>query len=200
MASQAPAYAALLAGGVGLVAAIKGGSIREVLAGNNSPIRPLTTAIPSSFGGGSSSAAGASMQTAAFVQSGPGGGVAPSQIPSSHKAAELLQGLGSFDGHQVALWIIPFLRYARSHGWKGSVTSGYRSYAEQARIYNSGVRPAAVPGSSNHEGQAFPRGAIDVTEAAQLSAILERLPGGSLLKWAGSADPVHFSFPHGGGY
>lgn len=29
--------------------------------------------------------------------------------------------------------------------------STYRSYAEQARIYNSGVRPAATPGSSYHQ-------------------------------------------------
>lgn len=200
MASQAPAYGALLLGGVGLVAAIKGESIREVLAGSQSPIRPLTTPLPSTLsssgGGGSAPAA----VTAAYRTSGPGGGVAPKQIPSSHKAAEALHGLGSFDGHQVALWIVPFLTYARAHGWTGHVESGYRSFAEQTRIYNSGVRPAAVPGSSNHEGQAFPRGAVDVTEAAQLSAILAKIPGGSLLKWAGSADPVHFSFPHGGGY
>lgn len=55
MASQAPAYAALLAGGVGLIAAIKGASLRDVIAGKASPIRPLTSAIPSSFGGSGAS-------------------------------------------------------------------------------------------------------------------------------------------------
>lgn len=121
-------------------------------------------------------------------------------LPQTTKEASKLAGLAVFDGQQVCRWIIPYLQYARNHGWKGHVESGYRSEAEQRRIYNSGVRPAAVPGTSNHEGQAFPRGAVDVTEAPQLSAILLKIPGGSLLKWAGSADSVHFSYPHNGGY
>lgn len=125
---------------------------------------------------------------------------APKKVPTTPSAASALHGVGEFDGHQVALWIIPYLVYARAHGWTGHVESGYRSEAEQREIYDSGVRPAAVPGTSNHEGKVFPRGAVDVTEAAQLSSILEHMPGGSLLKWAGSADPVHFSYPHDGGY
>jgi hypothetical protein len=80
------------------------------------------------------------------------------------------------------------------------VTSGYRSRAEQARIYNSGVRPAARPGTSNHEGTQFPRGAIDVSDAAALARILGRSPYRNRLRWAGSKDPVHFSHPHNGGY
>lgn len=108
------------------------------------------------------------------------------------------KGVTRFDGKPVAKWIARELRYARAHGWKGSVNSGYRSFAEQKRIYNSGVRPAAKPGTSNHEGTQFPRGAVDVSDAAQLSQILRRK--GSKLKWAGSKDPVHFSAPHGGSY
>lgn len=111
-----------------------------------------------------------------------------------------VKGVGRFDGKPVALWIIPILTYARAHGWKGHVDSGFRSFAEQTAIYNSGVRPAATPGHSNHEGDAFPRGAVDVTEAAQLSQILQASPFRKLLIWAGSQDPPHFSFPHGGGY
>jgi D-alanyl-D-alanine carboxypeptidase len=125
---------------------------------------------------------------------------APKNVPHTPAEASKLSGLSVYDGHQVARWIVPFLAYARQHGWKGHVESGYRSEAEQRRIYNSGVRPAAVPGTSNHEGKAFPRGAVDVTEASQLSMILKAMPGGSLLKWAESADPVHFSYPHDGGY
>ena len=124
----------------------------------------------------------------------------PKNVPHTPAEASKLGGLSVFDGHQVARWIIPYLAYARQHGWKGHVESGYRSEAEQRRIYDSGVRPAAVPGTSNHEGKSFPRGAVDVTEAAQLSEILKKMPGGSLLKWAESADPVHFSYPHDGGY
>jgi len=110
------------------------------------------------------------------------------------------KGLVNFEGKPVAAWIAKELRWARAHGWKGTVNSGHRSYAEQARIYASGVRPAAKPGTSNHEGDAFPRGAVDVSNAAQLSAILSKKPGGSPLKWAGSKDPIHFSHPHGGSY
>lgn len=115
------------------------------------------------------------------------------------------KGVATFDGKPVALWIIPILKYAQAHGWTGTVTSGYRTDAQQTAIYDSGTRPAAVPRSlggsgSNHEGDQFPAGAVDVTDASQLSAILAASPFGHLLVWAGSKDPVHFSFPHAGGY
>jgi hypothetical protein len=103
-------------------------------------------------------------------------------------------------GKPVAAWIEPILNYARKHGWGGSVSSGWRSYAAQAAIYNSGVRPAALPGTSNHEQTRYPGGAVDVTDAAQLSAVLMRSPYGQTLVWAGAKDPVHFSHPHGGSY
>lgn len=109
-------------------------------------------------------------------------------------------GVSDFEGTKVAAWIAPALTYARKHGWTGKVNSGYRSFADQTRIYNSGVRPAAKPGTSNHEGTAFPRGAIDVSDAAQLSAILQASPFAKKLVYAGAKDPVHFSHPHGGSY
>lgn len=114
--------------------------------------------------------------------------------------SQLPKGTSHFEGKTVAAWIAPALAYARKHGWKGSVTSGFRSFADQTRIYNSGVRPAAKPGTSNHEGAEFPRGAVDVSDAAQLSAILQKSPYGKLLQWAGPKDPVHFSHPHDGSY
>jgi hypothetical protein len=112
-------------------------------------------------------------------------------------------GIVMMDGKPVPAWIAAELKWARAHGWKGTVSSGVRTDAEQTRIYKSGVRPAAVPKSmggkgSNHEGSVFPLGAVDVTEAPQLAALLEKR--GSPLKWAGSKDSVHFSHPHGGGY
>jgi hypothetical protein len=109
-------------------------------------------------------------------------------------------GVAKFEGKQVADWIAPILQYARKQGWKGSVNSGYRSKAEQTRIYNSGVRPAAKPGTSNHEFSGFPGGAVDVSDAASLSQILARSPYRKKLRWAGAKDPVHFSHPHGGSY
>ncbi len=118
----------------------------------------------------------------------------------THLGAALPKGLTQFGGKQVAAWIEPILKYAQAHGWKGGVSSGYRSKAEQERIYNSGVRPAAVPGTSNHEGTEFPRGAVDVSEAQQLSNILKGSPYAGTLVWAGGKDPVHFSHPHNGSY
>lgn len=109
-------------------------------------------------------------------------------------------GTTDFEGMKVASWIAPALAYARHHGWKGKVRSGFRTLAEQTTIYNSGVRPAAKPGTSNHEGADFPRGAVDVSDAAQLSDILRRSPYATKLQWAGPKDPVHFSHPHNGSY
>lgn len=103
-------------------------------------------------------------------------------------------------GKKVASWIEPILEYARQHGWQGGINSGYRSFEDQTRIYNSGVRPAARPGTSNHEGSQYPRGAIDVSNAEQLSQILAKSKYRKKLVWAGAKDPVHFSHPHNGSY
>lgn len=109
-------------------------------------------------------------------------------------------GTTQLDGLPVANWIVPILRYARKNGWSGRVTSGYRSTAEQARICATGVKPCATPGTSNHQKTMFPGGAVDVTEAATLDRILRASSYRNLLQWAGTADPVHFSHPHGGSY
>lgn len=196
MALQAPVFAAappLPQGFRGLLA-------------TQAPAPSAQTGVSDALGlisalGGSSPANGipGASQTADGPQMAPaptGGTAAP--VKGSGK-------LATFDGKQVAGWIAPALEYARQHGWKGTVSSGYRTDAEQTRIYDSGVRPAAVPKSeggsgSNHEGAVFPLGAIDVTNAGQLSQILRNSPYRTKLQWAGSKDPVHFSHPHGGGY
>lgn len=126
--------------------------------------------------------------------------VAQAQASQGASAVPTGKGTATFEGTQVAAWIAPILRYARQRGWSGSVTSGHRSYADQVRIWNSGVRPAARPGTSNHEGSDFPRGAVDVSNAEQLNRILKRSPYANTLVWAGSKDPVHFSHPHNGSY
>lgn len=100
----------------------------------------------------------------------------------------------------IARWIGPYLSYGASHGWAGIVSSGFRTRAEQAAIVSSGVKPAAAPGTSNHEKSAFPGGAVDVTAAPSLAAALSKKPPPRLLRWAGAKDPVHFSYPHGGSY
>ena len=131
------------------------------------------------------------------------------QAPTTQLASKVVAGRNpvptgkggtiNFDGKPVAAWIGNVLQRARAAGWKGTVNSGYRSVAEQRRIYNSGVRPAARPGQSNHNFTAFPGGAVDVTDAQGLATTLKRL-GITQLVWAGGKDPVHFSHPHNGGY
>jgi hypothetical protein len=115
-------------------------------------------------------------------------------------AAKIPKGIVQYAGKPVAAWIAPILAYAKQHGWQGSVNSGYRSLAQQTAIYNSGVRPAAKPGTSNHEMTAFPGGAVDVSDAQQLSQILLKSPYAKTLVYAGSKDPVHFSHPVNGHY
>lgn len=155
----------------------------------------LRDAAPS--GSGSSGSSGSSGGSGGTKN---GGKTTLATNPIVSNIKNLPKGVGHFDGKPVALWIIPYLSWARKHGWSGSVTSGYRSYADQKRIYDSGVRPAAVPGSSNHEGSVFPRGAVDVSNATQLAQVLKKFPGPKLLVYAGSKDPVHFSHPHNGSY
>lgn len=82
---------------------------------------------------------------------------------------------------------------AREMGWKGQVTSGFRTYQEQAALYQrylAGGPLAARPGTSSHEkGQA-----VDVTDYGTFGRMMARLPEGLGLKnKLGARDPVHFS-------
>lgn len=94
----------------------------------------------------------------------------------------------------IAAWIAPVLQWASQHGWTGTVTSGYRSYDQQAAINASGAFSAPA-GKSNHESATYPGGAVDVTQPGQLMSVLQgytgpyKLVGGVL----GPADPEHFS-------
>lgn len=105
-------------------------------------------------------------------------------------------GVGTFDGKPVASWIIPILKAARASGVAFNVSSGFRSFAEQTRLWNQlGRDPAIVarPGTSNHEGSAYPRGAVDISPGWQaLSAWLAQrnLP---LHHYGNPRDPYHFS-------
>jgi len=94
----------------------------------------------------------------------------------------------------IADWIIPILQWASEHGWGGTVTSGYRTYYEQAQLNAAGAFSAPA-GVSNHETTVYPGGAVDVTNPSQLLAALRAYPGrpkliGGVL---GPVDPEHFS-------
>lgn len=108
-----------------------------------------------------------------------------------------LTGLVNFDGKQVSAWIAPILQWARKNGWHGSVTSGYRTDAEQmsaARNYGLEHYGPAGPLGSNHTKINYPGGAVDVTDAAGLNRVLRKWKG-TPLKWGALVigDFVHFS-------
>lgn len=87
-------------------------------------------------------------------------------------------------------------RVARAQGFDVRVTSGYRSRATQAKLYNDYIRgvshyPAAPPGLSDHE-----RGlALDILSTNQ--AALVGLLASVGVQWFGPSDPIHFFLPLG---
>ncbi len=94
----------------------------------------------------------------------------------------------------IADWIVTVLEWAYLHGWSGTVTSGYRTYYEQAQLNAAGAFSAPA-GVSNHETTAYPGGAVDVTNPSQLIAVLANYPGPRKLVGGvlGPVDPEHFS-------
>ncbi|HEY1833376.1 MAG TPA: hypothetical protein VGG08_02980 [Solirubrobacteraceae bacterium] len=94
----------------------------------------------------------------------------------------------------IADWIIPVLAWAYEHGWRGTVTSGFRTFYEQAQLNAAGAFSAPA-GLSNHETTRYPGGAVDVTQPGQLIAVLAHYPGPLKLIGGklGAVDPEHFS-------
>lgn len=108
----------------------------------------------------------------------------------AEQAANSSGAVGSTTG--LAPLVKRALAWARTHGWHGSVTSGFRSRAEQAVLYArylAGGNIAAKPGSSNHE-----RGlAIDVSDIPGFRRAMSSAPANARLRWYGPGDAVHFS-------
>jgi hypothetical protein len=115
------------------------------------------------------------------------------------KSAAPRAGVVKFDGKDVAAWIEPHLQWARAHGWKGTIESGYRTpeYSEHICITKCG-RPSC-PGNcagrtSNHSGRIAPQGAVDVTDYPRFAALMRRSPHQPrLLNALPATDPNHFS-------
>lgn len=120
-----------------------------------------------------------------------------------------IPGLGSFGGgggggkaltssdKQMLANTVPQVKnaveVARENGWTGSITSGFRTYAQQAALYQrylNGGPLAAKPGTSSHErGQA-----VDVTSYGAFGGIMAHTtPAARLYNRLGGADPVHYS-------
>lgn len=176
------------------IAALMSSANRPINASGKLSADPILQNLVTNEASGKYTTPSQANTTATTMPSSPAAKVAQARVGAMPK------GVARFGATPVAAWIKPILEYARAHGWQGTLTSGYRSLADQTRIYNSGVRPAAKPGTSNHEFTTFPGGAVDATNAAQLSAILMKSPYAKTLVWAGGKDPVHFSHPHNGGY
>jgi hypothetical protein len=115
-----------------------------------------------------------------------------------HNNPPPVDGLGTFEGEQVAGWIVPWLEKSRDAGWTGTVTSGYRDPAYSESLCLAMCGAPSCPGrcagrSSNHSGKDYPAGAVDVTDYANFGQI-QRQIGSPLHNSLGSADPVHFSY------
>jgi hypothetical protein len=119
---------------------------------------------------------------------------APSNAGGSVTGVETPEAPWNPRSKPIADWIIAVLEWASQHGWTGTVTSGYRSYFEQAQLNAAGAFSAPA-GLSNHETTAYPGGAVDVKNPSQLISVLRSYPGplklvGGVL---GPIDPEHFS-------
>jgi Domain of unknown function (DUF1906)/Putative peptidoglycan binding domain len=113
-------------------------------------------------------------------------------------SAEVSAGVSVFGAKQVASWLVPYLEYARAHGWQGQVTSGYRTpeYSEHLCFVmcNAPSCSGRCAGrSSNHSGRIKPRGAIDVTDHEQFAALMRQCPLQPRIFNNLPIDRVHFS-------
>lgn len=98
-------------------------------------------------------------------------------------------GVGST--HGLVPQVLRAIAWAKAHGWRGSITSGFRSLAKQQQLYAQlhGKSPVAVPGTSMHE-----RGlAIDVTDIPDFLRAMQTAPANAKLYSLVPGDPEHFS-------
>lgn len=107
-------------------------------------------------------------------------------------------GVSRYDGRLVANWLIPYCQWARAHGWRGTVVSGWRDPAySESLCYRMCGRPSC-PGrcagrSSNHSGSDKPHGAIDVSDYWRFAQIIAHCPLSPRIYNALPIDRVHFS-------
>ncbi len=109
-------------------------------------------------------------------------------------------GASTYDGIVVAEWFIPYMQWARSHGWRGRLVSGYRTPAySESLCFRMCGRPSC-PGrcagrASNHAHKDKPEGAIDVSDFHTFGQLMRNCPRSPrIFNALGAQDPVHFSF------
>lgn len=114
---------------------------------------------------------------------------------------QVSKGVVLYDGRPCAAWLVPYLDFARNHGWDGVLNSGWRDpeRSEQLCLQMCGAKtcPGRCAGrSSNHSGSEKPMGAIDVsfyTEFGQLMRRPDAPRNPPIFNALGAQDPVHFS-------
>jgi TP901 family phage tail tape measure protein len=92
--------------------------------------------------------------------------------------------------------VVKAVAFARAHGWRGTITSGYRSVAEQQYLWDNASslglvrgKTVAAPGSSSHQ-----RGeAVDVSDIPGFARAMAMMPASERLYSLVLNDPVHFS-------
>jgi hypothetical protein len=117
---------------------------------------------------------------------------------NDHHATQT-HGVGRFDGIVVAACAIPYMQWAREHGWQGHLVSGWRDPKySQSLCFRMCGRPSC-PGkcaglSSNHVGSEPSRFAIDVSDYWRFGQLMRQCPHRPvILNRLGARDPVHFS-------
>jgi hypothetical protein len=130
--------------------------------------------------------------TRAALQRKAGGG-SPTPAPSAPAA-----GVGTFDGVACASWLIPYLTWARAHGWQGRLNSGWRSPEHSERICFDMCGSPTCPGrcagrSSKHSASVKPNGAIDVSDETRFGQLMAQCPFSPRIFNDLPNDRIHFS-------
>jgi len=119
------------------------------------------------------------------------------EVDANHDAGKLA-GVGSFDNKPCANWMIPYLSFAREHGWVGKLQSGFRDPAFSESLCQKMCGAPTCPGrcagrSSNHSGSVKPHGAIDVSDFDRFGQLMAKCPLSPRLFNDLPIDRVHYS-------
>lgn len=120
-------------------------------------------------------------------------------VKENRDKADKTEGVGTFDGRPCANWLIPYLEWARQHGWRGGLNSGWRDPVHSERLCRAMCGAPSCPGrcagrASNHVGHVKPSGAVDVSDYTNFATLMKRCPHSpSIFNALGAQDPVHFS-------
>ena len=114
------------------------------------------------------------------------------------RAHQVVDGVAMFDRRPVAAWMKPYLEFARSKGWQGTLTSGFRApeHSEELCFQICGqpsCNGLCAGKSSNHSGKVKPRGAIDVSDHARFGQLMLQCPLEPRIFNDLPSDRVHFS-------